>query len=211
MNKKIFINDKSAISKLKKTINKRTITTSKKWENIDEYIYQNHNFQLDTLKLLRDKICISDNILINKNDKENDKEKNQQMDCINIIRTEIQKKITSYKSQDIEKTKYEYNEKNFVTMSYILDLLLKYNMSCHYCKKNVVVIYKKVRQTNQWTLDRINNDIGHNIGNCVICCLRCNIQRRLTEEKRFLFTKQLNIVKCDYDNEIDEIDEIDEK
>ena len=48
---------------------------------------------------------------------------------------------------------------------------------------------------NQWSLDRINNDLGHNANNVVISCLDCNLKRRRTGKDAFLFTKQLTIVK----------------
>ena len=28
----------------------------------------------------------------------------------------------------------------------------------------------------QWTLDRIDNNIGHSKENVVICCLKCNLK-----------------------------------
>ena len=57
------------------------------------------------------------------------------------------------------------------------------------------LLYDIVREAKQWTLDRINNDIGHNIDNVLISCLECNLKRRRTNKDAFLFTKQLVIVK----------------
>ena len=59
----------------------------------------------------------------------------------------------------------------------------------------VELIYKEVRAKKQWTLDRIDNDIGHNNGNVIISCLECNLKRRRTNMDKFKFTKQLRIVK----------------
>ena len=70
-----------------------------------------------------------------------------------------------------------------------------FSLKCHYCKENVLIYYDIVRETKQWTLDRINNDLGHNHDNVVISCLGCNLKRRRTNEKAFLFTKQLNLIK----------------
>jgi hypothetical protein len=47
----------------------------------------------------------------------------------------------------------------------------------------------------QWSLDRINNDIGHNSGNLVVACLECNLKRRRTNKDAFLFTKNLTIIR----------------
>jgi len=49
----------------------------------------------------------------------------------------------------------------------------------------------------QWTLDRIDNDMGHNNNNTVISCLGCNLQRRTTNQDKFLFTKQLKLKKIE--------------
>ena len=57
------------------------------------------------------------------------------------------------------------------------------------------LLYDIVREAKQWTLDRINNDIGHNTDNVLISCLECNLKRRRTNKDAFLFTKQLVIVK----------------
>ena len=44
---------------------------------------------------------------------------------------------------------------------------------------------------NQWTLDRINNDIGHFKDNVVICCLRCNLKKGTKNDEHFKFAKQM--------------------
>ena len=59
----------------------------------------------------------------------------------------------------------------------------------------MLIFYNKVRDMEQWTLDRIDNDLNHSCENVVICCLRCNLQRRCQNKDKFLFTKQLRIVK----------------
>ena len=47
----------------------------------------------------------------------------------------------------------------------------------------------------QWTLDRLDNNKGHCFENVVICCLKCNLKRRTTDDEKFKFTKQMRIVK----------------
>jgi hypothetical protein len=47
----------------------------------------------------------------------------------------------------------------------------------------------------QWTLERIDNDLGHNKNNVEIACLNCNLRRRTMYHERYLFTKELNIIK----------------
>ena len=47
----------------------------------------------------------------------------------------------------------------------------------------------------QWSLDRIDNNIGHNRGNLVVACLECNLKRRRTNKDAFMFTKNMVIIK----------------
>ena len=68
-------------------------------------------------------------------------------------------------------------------------------MLCFYCKCETYILYEIVREHNQWTIDRIDNSLGHNNDNFVISCLGCNIKRRKTNSDKFLFTKQLNLIK----------------
>ena len=68
-------------------------------------------------------------------------------------------------------------------------------MKCKYCRESVFLLYKEVRDPKQWTLDRIDNNFGHNNDNVIICCLDCNLKRRNTNMNKFLFTKQLKISK----------------
>ena len=68
-------------------------------------------------------------------------------------------------------------------------------MKCHYCACETYLLYEFVREMKQWSLDRINNDIGHNKNNLVISCLECNLKRRRTNKDAFFFTKNLKIVK----------------
>ena len=56
-------------------------------------------------------------------------------------------------------------------------------------------MYENVRESKQWTLDRIDNNIGHNKDNVVICCLECNLKRGTIDDKKFKFTKQMRIIK----------------
>jgi hypothetical protein len=112
-----------------------------------------------------------------------------------ILQEEIERKISSYKQQDLIKKKY--NEHLFIEIECILKKLIDNNMLCFYCKTPVLVLYEIVRELTQWSVDRVNNDEGHNKDNFVIACLNCNIKRRNTNSKKFLFTKQLNLVKVD--------------
>jgi hypothetical protein len=59
-------------------------------------------------------------------------------------------------------------------------------------------LYKLVREMQQWTLDRIDNDRGHFLDNVEISCLECNLKRKKQNSDKFLFTKQIKIVRNDF-------------
>ena len=102
---------------------------------------------------------------------------------------EIKTKITSYKNQDIKKKKYDENL--FIKKEEVLEKLVSSKLKCYYCSKPVYIIYKYVRQDDQWTLERLNNTKGHHNDNVVISCLKCNLKRRTSNHEYFKFTKQL--------------------
>ena len=130
-------------------------------------------------------------IIKNINNISNDEEKN----ASKILIKQIEKKIAGYKQQDIDK-KVLNNEK-IINLKCIVDKLIDTELKCYYCKCEMFILYENVRESKQWTVDRINNDIGHNIDNFVLACLECNLKRRCKSADKFLFTKQLNIIRQD--------------
>ena len=105
----------------------------------------------------------------------------------------LKKKLAGYKQQDIKKTYDEYA--NFITLTAIIEKLVLCNMKCYYCNNNTLILFKNVREQSQWTLDRLNNYDEHSNANTVICCLKCNLQKRRKNSTKFKFSKLLNIVK----------------
>jgi 5-methylcytosine-specific restriction endonuclease McrA len=112
---------------------------------------------------------------------------------ISKMLTHIKSKICSYRQQDIVKKRLDKDL--LVDFDEVINLLITCDMKCCYCSENVYILYEKVRESRQWSLDRINNDIGHNIGNLVIACLECNLKRRRTNKDAFMFTKNMVIIK----------------
>lgn len=110
-----------------------------------------------------------------------------------LILQQIRKKIHGYKHQDNLKKKY--NETNFVNLEIIIDKMIDCQLNCYYCKTQMNVLYDISREMTQWTIDRIDNDDGHNYNNFFIACLECNLKRRCRNDAKFLFTKQLTITK----------------
>ena len=111
------------------------------------------------------------------------------------IKKHINMKLHSYKQQDLKNTIFD--ESDFVDIEFVMYLLKESNMKCFYCKDRVQLLYRHVREPKQWTLERINNDFGHNKGNVEIACLSCNLRRRCMYHERYLFTKQMKIVKTE--------------
>ena len=110
-----------------------------------------------------------------------------------FVKKELERKIKSYKMQDIKKDKL--NEEKLIKIDECIDKLVLSKMKCYYCREDMLLIYENVREPKQWTLDRLDNTIGHITENVVICCLNCNLKRRTTDDKKFKFSKQMKIIK----------------
>lgn len=151
---------------------KRVITNHKKWEFSEE-----------------DLECSQQLIYIRELENENEKTTKQSR----FIHDSIRQKISSYRSQDTLKERY--SKEDFITKEGIVKLLRESNNICYYCQEPVKLLYEYVRDPKQWTLERINNSKGHNADNLMIACLGCNLGRRTMHQERYVFTKQLNIVK----------------
>ena len=140
----------------------------------------------------------------------------KQLDCIvNIQNIEsyqkqhilqaLKKKLASYKQQDIKKGYHDsvdsadyadfHDYANFITLENIIEKLISCSMKCYYCNNNTHILFKNVREESQWTLDRLNNYDEHSNINTIICCLKCNLQRRRKNSTKFKFSKQMGVIK----------------
>ena len=106
---------------------------------------------------------------------------------------EIKNKLSGYSRQDAENSIHDLSA--FISLDATIELLLVSKLRCVYCRSCCELIYKDVMAPRQWTLDRVDNDPGHNDGNVILACLACNLQRRTMDAERFKFGKQLRIVK----------------
>jgi len=113
-----------------------------------------------------------------------------------LFKKEIISKIGCYKQQDISKNML--NDLEFITFENVIIKLHECRLCCFYCNEITQVLYKMVREKKQWSLDRINNDLGHNVNNVVIACLDCNLKRRRKSSDAFAFTKKLVLTRSDY-------------
>jgi len=110
-----------------------------------------------------------------------------------VIAQQISKKINGYKQQDL--LKKIYDESQFITFEHVVSKLVDSKLNCYYCQDKMIILYDITREIKQWSIDRIDNEIGHNVGNFHLACLDCNLKRRRKSDEKFKFTKQLNIVK----------------
>ena len=110
-----------------------------------------------------------------------------------IIIKEIERKIYGYKQQDMKKK--VYHEQEIIQFCQVIEKFIECKLKCYYCFQPMKLLYKIVRDSQQWTLDRIDNSLGHTNKNIVICCLECNLKRRIQSSQKYLFTKQLKLVK----------------
>ena len=110
-----------------------------------------------------------------------------------ILIRELERKIYGYKQQDIEK--HMLNQETFLSLKDVISKMIDCKMKCYYCDCEMYLLYEIVRESKQWSVDRLDNDQGHNLNNYVLACLECNLKRRRRTAEKYLFTKQLNIVK----------------
>ncbi len=110
----------------------------------------------------------------------------------NILR-EIEKKRNSYKNQDIKKNILD--DVNIIKTEELIEELVISKLICVYCKEDIKLVYEDYRDNKQWSLDRIDNSIGHNKDNVVISCLGCNLKRRTMKKEDFEYSKNLKVIK----------------
>ena len=114
---------------------------------------------------------------------------NQEFDQMKDVIKVLEKKRKGYKYQDVNKQKYD--EDTFITFETMIELLLGSKLKCKYCKQHMLLFYDRVGEKKQWTLDRIDNNYGHNNDNVVISCLNCNIKRQDLDYDRFKSSKEI--------------------
>jgi hypothetical protein len=110
-----------------------------------------------------------------------------------IVSQQINKKIAGYKQQDVFKKRL--NTEKFLDFESVIRQMRECVLKCRYCKIEMFVLYDISREMKQWSVDRIDNNLGHNIDNFYLSCLECNLQKRRRADDKYLFTKQLTIVK----------------
>ena len=111
------------------------------------------------------------------------------------ILREIDLKRKAYIYQD--KQHAIYDARFSITTDQIVELLVSSELLCYYCREICQLTYKESMCRKQWTLDRIDNDYGHNHTNVVIACLDCNLKRGTMDSERFRQGKQFTFRKVE--------------
>lgn len=171
MTKKILITGKKNIDAFVPKKNRKRLE-SKKWENISYFKDMDMKKQIELLNRLY---------------------LNEEYEGRKFVEREVQRKLASYKTQDLKNEIYDKNY--FIKYDDTLEKLVISKLKCYYCKCECKLMYENVREKKQWTLDRTDNDEGHNKNNVVICCLECNIKRGTLDDEKFKFAKQMKIIK----------------
>jgi 5-methylcytosine-specific restriction endonuclease McrA len=115
--------------------------------------------------------------------------------CLKHILREIDTKRKAYIYQD--KHHKIYDPRYSITTERIVEMLVGSELLCHYCREICQVAYKESMCRKQWTLDRIDNNYGHNDTNVVIACLDCNLKRGTMDSERFRQGKQFTFRKLE--------------
>lgn len=110
-----------------------------------------------------------------------------------LVKSEITKKISGYKTQDVHKSLLNPNK--LISLNQVIETLMESKLKCFYCHETCELLYRDVLSKKQWTLDRIDNNLGHNHDNVVISCLECNVKRGDMDSERFKRGKEIKIVR----------------
>jgi hypothetical protein len=184
MNEDISLSKKITVTGINNRYQIKKLINEHKEDKKKRVVTEKWNFELDTIdynsqmKIIMD---ISNNNMT-------------QFDTVSkTVCQEINKKMSSYKQQDIIKNRFQ--SAVFLTFESIIEKMIECELKCRYCKSEMFVLYDITREMKQWSVDRVDNNQGHNIDNYHLACLECNLKRRRRTDEKFLFTKQLNIIK----------------
>jgi hypothetical protein len=103
---------------------------------------------------------------------EHKKDRKSCRECTDPIHVIIQQWIHCQKYHDIKSNRY--NSEEFITYDFCKNLIEESHHLCCYCS---VPLQIKIRKNDLMTIERIDNAIGHMIGNCRIACFRCNVSK----------------------------------
>jgi len=88
----------------------------------------------------------------------------------------IYEKIRGLRKTDILFKRNFENDK-YITIDWVKNELEKNNCRCSYCWNYLEIFYVDRYSQDQMSIDRIDNSKPHEIDNCLVCCLRCNLKK----------------------------------
>lgn len=146
MSKKIIITGKRNIEAIASNKDKKRVN-SKKWNKLEYFKDMDMKKQLELINRLY---------------------LDEEYEGKEFVKKEIERKLSGYKNQDTKKTCFDVNY--FINYCETLEKLVISKLRCYYCRCECKLMYENIREKKQWTLDRLDNDQGHNRDNVVICC-----------------------------------------
>ena len=86
----------------------------------------------------------------------------------------IKHKLVDYCGLD-SKHGHQYQEADYITVEWIKQQLINNKQCCFHCQKIMKTLVFELYDPDQFTADRLFNDMAHEQDNCVISCLACNL------------------------------------
>ena len=132
---------------------------------LEEQFYS-HRIQLD---LIRSMVCVEDELPL------------QYVSAVPVFVRHIKEKLSGYLSQD--RLQGRVNDGVHISYMSALQKIVDCDQKCYYCCEDVLLLYTVVRESMQWTLDRIDNDVRHTADNVVVSCRDCNLSKRRSQKQ----------------------------
>jgi hypothetical protein len=101
----------------------------------------------------------------------------------------IKKKVLNCKRTD----KTNFNEEGNIDIEFILKMIKTQNYICHKCHSNFITADYKPYCCNQFSIDRLDNNLPHNKDNVKISCYFCNCKEHYMYNQT---EKECNILEC---------------
>ena len=93
----------------------------------------------------------------------------------NMYEQRLYQIVNRHKHKDIKSERYDAN--NHFHKTFIEQLFFDQHQKCIYCKCELMTVCA-ARANNLLSIKRIDNSIGHIKSNCVLSCLKCNVERK---------------------------------